>query len=102
MTDNTRVFDAAEYLNDIESAAAFLDAVLEEDCDDPSYLTQALGAIARSRSMTEISARTGISRKGLYKALSPEGNPTLATVLKITRALGLRLRAEPRPAAIAA
>jgi probable addiction module antidote protein len=96
MTRALKHFDAAEHITDFESAAEFLDAVLEEDCDDPRYFAEALGALARSESMTEISRKTGISRKGLYKALSEDGNPTLETVLKVMGALGLRLRAERR------
>ena len=95
MRIETRPWDPAEHLTDLESAAAFIDAVLEEDCDDPRYFAEALGALARSESMTEISRKTGISRKGLYKALSENGNPTLDTIMKVMNALGLRLRAEP-------
>jgi len=100
MKIETKPFDAAEYLTDIESAAAFLDQALEEDCDDPRYFTLVLDALARSESMTEISRRTGITRKGLYKALSQDGNPSLVTIMKIMRALGLRLSAAPLPTVI--
>jgi len=99
MKIETKTFDAAEYLTDIESAAAFLDQALQEDCDDPRYFKLILDALARSESMTEISRRTGITRKGLYKALSEDGNPSFVTILKILNALGLRLRTEPLPEA---
>jgi probable addiction module antidote protein len=102
MKIETKPFDAAEYLTDIESAAAFLDQALEEDCDDPRYFKLILDALARSESMTEISRRTGMTRKGIYKALSEDGNPSLVTIMKIMRALGLRLRAEPIPELVAA
>ncbi|HEX7115177.1 MAG TPA: addiction module antidote protein [Steroidobacter sp.] len=38
--------------------------------------------IARARGMARLAKETGISREGLYEALSPDGNPSLRTVLK--------------------
>jgi probable addiction module antidote protein len=35
-----------------------------------------------------------MSREGLYKALSAEGNPSFATIIKVARALGLRIHFE--------
>jgi probable addiction module antidote protein len=87
-------FDAADYLSTFEDVAAYLEAVIEEGDDDPAVITQALGAIARSRNVSELARRAGMSREGLYKALSAEGNPSFATVLKVSRALGLRLHFE--------
>jgi len=66
--------------------------VISEGDDDPAQITQALGAIARSGNMSELARRAGMSREGLYKALSADGNPSFATVLKVSRVLGLRLR----------
>jgi probable addiction module antidote protein len=71
--------------------AACLDAALEEG--DPALVAAALGDIARAKGMTDIARQTGLGRESLYKALSPEGNPEFITVLKVIRALGLRLRA---------
>ena len=85
----TAPWNTAEFLNSREDIAAYLDAVLEED--DPELLKVALGNIARSKGMTEIARATGLGRANLYKALSPEGNPELVTVMKVLRALGLRL-----------
>lgn len=90
-TDTYRRFDAADYLDDIEDVAALLQVALEESEEDPAAVPRALGVIARSRNMSELARRTGMSRDGLYKALSGEGNPTWATVLKVCDALGLRL-----------
>jgi probable addiction module antidote protein len=87
-------FDAANYLNTIEDVAAYLEAVIDESDDDPTAITQALGAIARSRNFSQIARQAGMSREGLYKALSAEGNPSLATVIKVSHALGLRLHFE--------
>ena len=84
-------FDAADYLNGIDDAAAYLQIALEESEDDPTAVPRALGVIARSRNMSELARRVGMSRDGLYKALSADGNPTWSTVLKVANALGLRL-----------
>ncbi|GAA2029991.1 putative addiction module antidote protein [Yaniella flava] len=87
-------FDTADYLNSVEDVAAYLEAIIEEGDDDPSVIARALGAIARSRNFSEIARQAGMSREGLYKALSADGNPSLATVVKVARALGLRLHFE--------
>jgi probable addiction module antidote protein len=91
-------FDVADYLTSPSDAALFLQAAIEEAGDDPTYVAAALGAIARSGNMSELARRAGVTREGLYKALSTDGNPSFATVLKVTQALGLRLRVEAIPA----
>lgn len=88
----TRAWDAAEHLETEGDMAAYLEAALEEG--DASLVAAALGDIARAKGMTWIAAETGLGRESLYKALSPEGNPELATVLKVVRSLGLRLHAK--------
>lgn len=90
-TETYRRFDAANYLTDIETAAAYLQATIDESGDDPGAIADALGAIARSGNLSELARRTGMSREGLYKALSADGNPSFATIVKVSRALGLRL-----------
>ncbi len=87
-------FDTADYINSIDDVAAYLEAVIEEGDDDPTVIAQALGTIARSQNFSEIARQAGMSREGLYKALSADGNPSLATVVKVARALGLRLHFE--------
>ena len=84
-------YDVADYLKSDEELAAYLDACMEEAGDDAAYIAAALGDIARARGMAQLAKDTGISREGLYKALSPDGNPSLATVLKVVKALGLKL-----------
>lgn len=84
-------FDAADYLDGIDDAAAYLQIALEESAADPTAAPRALGVIARSRNMSELARRVGMSRDGLYKALSAGGNPTWTTVPKVTNALELRL-----------
>jgi len=85
-------YDTAEYLDSDEAIQAYLDAVLEEGGDDPAYIVHALGIIARAKNMSQLARDTGLSREGLYKALSEEGNPTFATVAKIVKALGLKIK----------
>lgn len=92
-TEGFSRYDAADYLTDLGDAAAYLEAVLEES-DDPAMVTQALGAIARSGNLSELARRVGMSREGLYKALSVDGNPSFATIVKVVNALGLKLRFE--------
>jgi probable addiction module antidote protein len=90
MAHKTRRWDAAETLETKEDIAAYLDAVLEDG--DPDLLKAALGDVARAKGMTEIAAAAGMGRTNLYKALSPDGNPEFATVARVLKALGLRLR----------
>jgi len=92
MTVKISRYDTAEYLESEEDIQAYLDAVLEEGGDDPAYVVHALGSIARAKNMSQLARDTGLSREGLYKALSEEGNPTFATVTKIAKALGLQIR----------
>lgn len=85
----TKVFDPAKYLNSEEEIIAYLDAAMEDN--DPAHIARALGDVARSEGMTEISRRTGLGRQALYTALSEQGNPTLETVTSIIASLGFRL-----------
>jgi len=88
----TRAWDAAEHLESDEDMVAYLEAAFEED--DPALIAAALGDIARAKGMTQIARDAGLGRESLYKALSPDGNPEFATVLKVVKALGLRLHAK--------
>lgn len=88
----TTAWDSAEYLKTDEDVALYLEACLEEN--DPTLITHALGVIARARGMTQIARKTGLGRESLYKALSPDGNPEFSTVLKVIKALGIKLHAE--------
>jgi len=86
-------YDTADYLTDPADAAAYLEAALE-DSSDPADVASALGTIARSGNLSELARRTDMSREGLYKALSPDGNPSFATIVKVADALGLKLHFE--------
>ena len=87
-------YDVAEHLRSPEEMAAYLDAWLEEAPDDISGIARALGDIARAKGMSEVAREAGLSRESLYRALSSEGNPSFATVLKVARALGVRFHAQ--------
>lgn len=82
-------WDAPEYLETEEDMAAYLNAALEDG--DTAVIVAALGDIARAKGMTQLSKETGITRDGLYKALSPTGNPSFDMVQKVIRAFGLKL-----------
>ena len=87
----TKRWDPAAYLSTRQDVVAYLEAALENG--DPRVVAAALGDIARSKGMTRVARKAGLARESLYKALSPNGNPELATVLKVLDAVGLRLRA---------
>ena len=87
-------YDTADYLKSEEDMVAYLEACMEEAGDDPSFFAHALGNIARARGMAQLAKETGLTREGLYKALSKDSNPSLGTVLKVMRALGLKFTPE--------
>lgn len=91
-TRTTR-WDAVAHLENEEAMAAYLEAALEDG--DPAVVTAALGDIARAKGMTRVARKAGLGRESLYKALSPDGNPEFATVLRVVEALGLKLHAVP-------
>lgn len=86
-------YDVAEQLRTPKEMAAYLDAWLDEAPEDASGIARALGDIARAKGMTQVAKDAGLSRESLYRALSTDGNPSFATVLKVARALGVRLHA---------
>ena len=88
----TKPWDPAEHLATEEDMAAYLEAALEQG--DPALVAAALGDIARAKGMSQVARDAGLSRESLYRALSAEGNPSFATVLKVARALGVRLHAQ--------
>lgn len=96
----TKPFDPAEYLDDKESLAVYMTEALATG--DPGFITDALGVIARASGMTEVAREAGLSRESLYRALSADGNPEFATVLRVFHALGLRLSVTPAPGESAA
>jgi probable addiction module antidote protein len=89
-------WDMADYIKNLEDARFHLEAAMDEDPGDGSLVRAVLSAIARSQSMSTLARDTGLNRSNLYKALSENGNPSFTTVLKVIRALNLRLRVETR------
>ena len=83
--------NSADYLHTREDMAAYLEAALEEGGDDPAFMAHALGVLARARGMVQLAEETGLTREGLYKALSATGNPSWSTVMKVMKALNLKL-----------
>ncbi len=93
----TKRWNPSEHLETTEEMTAYLNAALEED--DMRLILATLGDIARARKMAVVAQETGLGRESLYKSLSADGNPEFATVLKVVRALGLRLQAAVGPEA---
>ena len=85
-------WDVTDHLRTREDACLYLEAAAEEDPGDGSLIRAALSDIARAQNISRLILDDGITRKGLYKALAEDGNPSFATVMKVTRALGLQLR----------
>ena len=84
-------FDAAKFLDSDDAVAEFIDAALETG--EPAVLIRALGEVARAQGMAQVAKRSGLGRESLYKALSEDGNPSLDTILRVARAVGVRLHA---------
>ncbi|MES1156482.1 MAG: addiction module antidote protein [Alphaproteobacteria bacterium] len=93
----TSLWDAAEFIETPEDVALYLEAAFDEaaDANDPGLIAHALGVVARSKGMAKIAEATGRSREQLYRSLSAEGNPTLATIMEVLRSLGVRLKVAP-------
>lgn len=87
----TTRWDSAEYLKTDEDIRLYLEACFDEAGDDAAFIAHAFGVVARARGMMQLAKETGLSREALYRGLSEEGNPTLDTLMKVSRALGLKL-----------
>ena len=94
MKTKLKKWDSAEHLKTNEDMALYLEVCLEEAGDDAVFIAKALGTIARAKGMSQLARDTGLGRESLYKALSGEGNPSFATILKVTHALGIKLHAK--------
>ena len=93
----TTAYDVAEHLRTPDEMAAYLDAWLEDAPEDVAGISRALGDIVRAKGMSQVAKHAGLSRESLYRALSADGNPSFATVLKVAKALGVRLHAQAAP-----
>jgi probable addiction module antidote protein len=81
-------YDSAKYLDTNEAITAYMEEALESD--DPAFIAMALGVVARARGMARVAKKARLSRESLYKALSTEGNPEFATIVRVMQALGLK------------
>jgi len=99
MRIETRPWDAVDFLSDEASIRLYIEAAQAEAPDDAAFMAAVLGDVARARNLSELARQTGIARETLYKVTRGEGNPTLATVGKLARALGFRLSLVPLPMA---
>lgn len=95
MSEKFTRYDSAEYLKTEEDIAAYIEACMDEGGEDPAFIAQALGVVARARNMSQLARDTGMTREGLYKSLSGEGNPSFATVVKVARVLGFKVTLQP-------
>lgn len=94
MQPGFKKYDVADYLESEEDMINYLEACFEEAGDDAAFIAAALGDIARAKGMTDIAAATGLTREGLYRTLSKDGNPSFSTILKVMKELGMKLRPE--------
>lgn len=97
MALKTTKFDVQDHLKTLEEQIAYLEAAIDED--DPSFIATAIGDIAKARGVSQFAKETGLSREAIYKSFRPGGNPTIETVHKATKALGLKLKLGPSKAA---
>ena len=95
MSEKFTDWDVTEHLRTREDARLYLEACAEEDPGDGSLIRAALNDVARAGNMSRLAREVGMSREGLYKALSADGNPSFATVMRIARGLGLQVRITP-------
>ena len=91
MAIKLRKGDSAEHLKTEEDMQAYLQACIDESNGDAAFIAKALGNIAKAKGMTQLSKETGLGRESLYKALSGDVNPSFDTVIKVVKALNLRL-----------
>ena len=92
MAFETTPWDSAELLDTPQAVAAYIEAAFEDG--DPALITHALGVVARARGMTQLAREAGLTREGLYKALTPDGDPKLSTFLAVLKALGMKVSAK--------
>lgn len=96
MNSASRAYDEAviELLREDPSFAdEYLAAAMEEANQDGGReaLLAALRHVAEAQGMAGVAERAGIPRESLYRVLSPNGNPTIKTLLAVLDASGLKL-----------
>jgi len=91
-----QLFDAADYLDSPQAIADYLTEAFETG--DNAFIAEAIGTVARAQGMSGVAREAGLSRENLYRALSADGHPEFATVLKVLDAMGIQLTAKPKAA----
>lgn len=94
MAIETTSYDVAEHLRNEAEMRLYIEAAFEEAGDNAALIAKVLGDVARARGMAQVARDAGLSRESLYKALSGERSPDFSRLLKVMRALGLRLHPE--------
>lgn len=94
-SEATKRWDVQDHLKTAEDCLLFLQAAFEDAGDDPTFIAQAIGEVARSVGMATVARDAGITREGLYRSLAPSGNPSLATIVKVLGVLGFKLGIQP-------
>jgi probable addiction module antidote protein len=97
VTINTTNFNVLDHLKTSEDQIAYIKAAGDED--DPSFIAVAIGDVAKARGVSQFAEETGLSRETICKSFRPGGNPTIETVNKALKALGLKLALAPVKAA---
>ena len=97
LPDGYTYWDPAKRLKDIEYARLYVEACSEEDPGDGDVIRASLQDVTRAQNMSGLARQVGMSRAGLYKTLSPNGNPSFATIMRLTRALGMQVVIRPLP-----
>ncbi|CAB0149716.1 hypothetical protein PSI9734_00289 [Pseudidiomarina piscicola] len=95
MTIKLHDYDVADHLRTSKEMAAYLEAAIEESDGDAAFIAAALGDIARAQGMSSLARKTGLGRESLYKALSKDGSPKFVTIVKVAKALGMRVHIKP-------
>jgi len=93
MALKTYPWDPIDDLTSEKEIQAYLKAAVEDG--DPTLIVAVIGDIARARGMGKVAKDVGVSREALYKSLSPSGNPGFITMIKVAKAIGLKLTVEP-------
>ena len=97
LPDGYTYWDPTKRLKDIDYARLYVEACSEEDPGDGNVIRASLQDVTRAQNMSGLAQQVGMSRAGLYKALSPNGNPSFATIMRLTRALGMQVVIRPQP-----
>lgn len=86
-------FDAAEFLDNEETIAAYLSDAISDP--NPDIFISALADVARAQSITVLAEKTGLARESIYDTLKPGAKPGYETIAKILSALNVRLQVTP-------